>query len=368
MKLTLQAGLALMACVLVGACGGSSNEKVSCAKAATSATACGGIAGLYAAAKAEGQVNVIGLAPDWVNYGAIIENFKVAFPGIQVNSVNPNAFSQEEIDAIKAGGGGAPDVVDLGLKVALANDSLFVPYKVATWDDIPASLKAPTGAWFSSYGGYMGIGYDSTRVPGGTISSVADLLGPGFRSKVTLPGDPARSNQALNGLIMASVASGETRVDHVSKGVDFFHQLKVAGNFVPATGTTVTVKSGQTSVLIEWDYVSANHVKDVSGWRIFVPSNAVIGGYYTQAINKAAPHPAAARLWEEFLFSDAGQNFWLKGGVHPVRQAALEKSGQIDAFALAALPQVKGKVLFPTAEQQATASAYISSTWSQAIG
>src|SRR5258708_13191179 len=146
-------GMAVVTCVLVGACGGSSNEKVWCAKAPRPATACGGIAGLYAAAKAEGQVNVIGLAPDWVNYGAIIENFKVAFPGIQVNSANPNAFSQEEIDAVKVRGSGAPDVVDLGLKVALANDSLFAPYKVASWDDIPASLKAPTVPRFSSYGG-----------------------------------------------------------------------------------------------------------------------------------------------------------------------------------------------------------------------
>jgi len=119
--------------------------------------------------------------------------------------------------------------------------------------------------------------------------------------------------------------------------------------------------------LFEWAFPSASHVKDVSGWRIFVPSNAIIGGYYTQAVNKAAPHPAAARLWEEYLFSDLGQNLWLKGGAHPVRQAALDKSGAIDPVALAVLPKVKGQALFPTAEQQAAASAYLASKWSQAI-
>lgn len=356
-----------MAFVLVAACGGQSPGPVSCAKAATSATGCGGIAGLYAAAKAEGQLNVIALASDWVNYGAIIENFKVAFPGINVNSANPNAFSQDEIDAVRAGGGGAPDVVDLSLKVAQANDSLFAPYKVATWDDIPTSVKAPTGAWFSSYGGYMSIGYDSTRVPGGTISSVADLIGPGYKGRVALTGDPTKSNQALNALIMASVANGGT-VDDVGKGVDFFHRLKLAGNFVPGSATIATIKSGKASVVFEWDYLSAPHVKDVPSWSVFVPSNAIIGGYYTQAINKNAPHPAAARLWEEFLFSDLGQSLWLKGGAHPVRQAAMEKSGQIDAAAPAALPKVKGTVLFPTAEQQAAAGAYVSSHWSQAVG
>jgi putative spermidine/putrescine transport system substrate-binding protein len=360
--------MAVMACVLLGACGGSSNEKVSCAKAATSAAACGDIAGLYAAAKAEGQVNVIALAPGWVNYGAIIDTFQVAFPGIKVNSASPNAVSQEEIDAIThpSASTGPPDVVDLRLGIAQANASLFAPYRVARWSDIPTSLKADTGVWFSSYGGYMSIGYDPAKVPGGAINSVADLVGTGFRGKVALTGDPTKSNQALNALIMASVANGGS-IDDVSKGVDFFHRLKVAGNFVPGSATIATVKSGRASVLLEWDYVSASHVKDVPGWTVLAPSNAIIGGYYTQAINKAAPHPAAARLWEEYLFSDLGQNLWLKGGAHPVRQAALDKSGAIDPVALAVLPKVKGQALFPTAEQQAAASAYLASKWSQAI-
>jgi putative spermidine/putrescine transport system substrate-binding protein len=362
-----QLGVVVMACVLVGACGGNAPPPpCSGVKTAAAAAACAGIAGMYKAAKAEGQLNVIALPRNWVNYGAIIDAFQAKYPGINVNSTTPNAVSQEEIDAINKGGAGAPDVVDLALKVAVTNASLFAPYKVATWDEIPPALKSATGVWVSSYGGFMSVGYDSAKVPGGTIESLADLLGPGFKGKVTLPGDPTQSNQALNGVILASIASGGS-VDEVNKGVDFFHRLKVAGNFAPGTGTSASVKSGQTSVLIEWDYVSANHIKDVPGWRIFAPSNANVGGYYTQAINKAARHPAAARLWEEFLFSDAGQSLWLKGGLHPVRQSALVNSGQVDAFTLAALLQVKGKVWFPSAEQQAAASVYLTSNWSKAI-
>ena len=61
-----------------------------------------------------------------------------------------------------------------------------------------------------------------------------------------------------------------------------------------------------------------------------VPQNAVYGGFYVQAINKDAPHPAAARLWEEFLYSDQGQNLWLAGGARPVRADAMTKAGTID--------------------------------------
>ncbi len=361
--------LVVVALVVVAACGGTSNTSSSCnAKSAKSAADCGGMDALVTAAKAEGKLNVIALPPDWANYGAIITGFKAKY-NIDVTSANPNGSSQQEVDAItqQAGTSSAPDVVDVGLKVALANVALFAPYKVATWGDVLDGQKEATGLWVQDYGGFMGIGYDPTKVPGGAINSVADLLGSGFKGKVALAGDPTQSNQALNGVIMAAVANGGS-LDDVSKGVDFFHQLKVANNFVPVIGTAATVKAGQTPVLFEWDYLSTSHGKDVSGWKIFVPTNATIGGYYAQAINKDAPHPAAARLWEEYLYSDEGQNLWLKGGARPVRQAAMEKSGKIDATAAAALPKATGTPQFPTDAQSTKAGAYLSANWSKAIG
>ena len=360
-----QLGLAVVAFLVVAACGSSPGATASCnAKTATSATDCGGLDGLVTAAKAEGALNVIALPPDWANYGAVIAGFTAKY-GIPINSANPNGSSQDEVNAFD-GTSNAPDVVDVGQAVALANTAKFAPYKVATWNDIPAGAKEATGLWFNDYGGYMGIGYDSTKVPGGVINSVADLLGSGFRSKVALAGDPTKSNQGLNGVIMAGVANGGS-LDDVSKGVAFFKQLKQAGNYVPVVGTAATVKLGQTPVLFEWDYLSTSHGKDVSSWKIFVPSNAIIGGYYSQAINKAAPHPAAARLWEEYLYSDAGQNLWLKGGARPVRMAAMVTAGTIDTAAAAALPAVNGTPQVPSGDQTSKASAYVVANWSAAV-
>ena len=54
---------------------------------------------------------------------------------------------------------------------------MFAPYKVATFDDIPATLKDPNGTWVNDYGGYMSIGYDSAKVPDRS-TAVADLLKP----------------------------------------------------------------------------------------------------------------------------------------------------------------------------------------------
>ncbi|HUZ86905.1 MAG TPA: ABC transporter substrate-binding protein [Candidatus Baltobacterales bacterium] len=369
-SLTRQLGLAVVAFVLVAACGsstggGSASCSESTAKTATSASACGGMDALVAAAKSEGKLNVIALPPDWANYGAIISGFTAKY-GIAITSNNPNGSSQDEVNAVTQLGTSsrAPDVLDIGMAVALANTADFAPYKVATWNDILDSQKEPTGLWFQDYGGYMSVGYDSSKVP--TITSLSDLLGSAFKGKVALNGDPTQANAALNGVMMASLANGGS-LDDISKGVDFFHQLKQAGNFVPVQATTATVKNGTTPVVFDWDYLSAAHGTDVPTWKVFVPNNAVLGGYYAQAINKNAPHPAAARLWEEYLYSDEGQNLWLKGLARPVRMAAMQKAGTIDQTAAAALPPVTGTPVFLSASQATAASAYLASHWSAAI-
>jgi len=360
-----QLGLAVVALILVAACGsstGGGTASCSSAKTATSVADCGGLSGLEAAANAEGKLNVIALPRDWANYGAVLDGFAAKYPSIKITSDNPTGSSQDEVNAVQQLGASsrAPDVLDIGMSVALANVTLFAPYKVATWNDILAAQKEPTGLWFQDYGGYMSIGYDSSKVP--AVTSVADLLGSGFKGKVALNGDPTKANAALNGVMMASLANGGS-VDDISKGVDFFHQLKVKGNFVPVQATTATVKNGTTPVVLDWDYLSATHGTDVPTWKVFVPSNAILLDFYAQAVSKTAPHPAAARLWEEYLYSDAGQNLWLKGLARPVRMAA----GKIDATAAAALPPANGTPIRLTPDQATAAKTYLAAHWAAAI-
>jgi len=365
-----QIGLAAGALVVLAACSppssnGTGSSASGGAATAKSASDVGGMNALVTLAKKEGTLNVIALPPDWANYGAVIDGFKAKY-GLTVNSANPNGSSQDEVNAVKqqAGTDRAPDVLDIGMAVALANTDQFTPYQVSTWADIPDSQKESTGVWVQDYGGYMSIGYDSSKVP--TITSVQDLLKPEFKGKVALNGDPTKANAALNGVMMVSLANGGS-LDDISKGVDFFHQLKQKGNFVPVQATTATVKNGTTPVVLDWDYLSATHGTDVKSWKVFVPNDAVLGGYYAQAINKAAPHPAAARLWEEYLYSDEGQNLWLKGGARPVRMAAMTTAGTIDAAAAAALPPVTGTPVFLSPSQATAANAYLAANWAKAI-
>ncbi|MGM1059517.1 ABC transporter substrate-binding protein [Saccharothrix sp. Mg75] len=366
-------GTGAAALALVAACG-TPPPKDGAADGAPAATAqsaaeFGGLDKLVEAAKAEGRLNVIALPPDWANYGEIISAFEAEY-GIEVDSAQPDASSQDEINAAEQlkGGDRAPDVFDLGLNVALANTGVFAPYRVETWADIPDELKEPSGLYYGDYGGFMSIGYDASKVPAPT--SVKDLLKPEYQGKVALNGDPTQAGAAFSGVVMASLGNGGS-ADDIAPGVEFFKQLKAAGNFLPVDPSPATIESGQTPVVVDWDYTNAAQTAKLAGkadWRVVVPRDAQVGAYYNQAVNKDAPHPAAARLWQEFLYSDEGQNLFLKGLSRPVRMDAMEKAGTLDAAAAAKLPETGGEQVFLTQQQSDEAKRVLSSTWAQAVG
>jgi putative spermidine/putrescine transport system substrate-binding protein len=352
--------------VLIAACsgGGSAN---SAAKTATNAAALGGMDKLVEAANAEGALNVIALPPEWANYKGVIAAFKAKYPKIKVDEQQPDANSQQEIDAAKnnAGTDKAPDVFDLGVSVALANTATFAPYQVAAFGDIPAQLKDPTGLWVSDYAGFMSVGCDTKKVA--APATVADMLKPEYKGMIALNGNPKTAAAGLNGVLMAALANGGS-ADDISKGVTFFDQLNTAGNLLPVDPTPATIASGQTPCVIDWEYNNAALTKDLAGkgidWKVSVPSDsAPVAAYYLQAINKDAPHPAAARLWEEFLYTPEAQNEWLKGFARPILQEKMVKDGTIDQAALGALAQATGTPVVMTQDQAKKAGEYVAANW-----
>jgi putative spermidine/putrescine transport system substrate-binding protein len=256
-------------------------------------------------------------------------------------------------------------VFDLGQSVALANTSMFAPYKVVNFDDIPAAFKDADGTWVNDYGGYMSIGYDSAKVP--PVTRIEDLLKPEYRGKVALNGDPTQAGAAFSGVLMVALSQGGS-ADDIAPGVEFFRKLKQAGNFLPVDPTPATIESGQTPVVLDWNYLNAATTAKLPSWQVFVPQNALVAGYYYQAINKDAPHPAAARLWQEFLYSDGGQNLYAAGGVRPVRADQMLAAGTIDKASVSKIPVIDGPVTVPSPDQTDKATKYLSENWAKAIG
>jgi putative spermidine/putrescine transport system substrate-binding protein len=339
-------------------------------KTATSMADFGGMDGLVAAAKAEGKLNVIALPPDWANYGEVIKAFQAKYPDIEIDQQQPNASSADEITAAKtnAGTDAAPDVFDLGTSVTLANTNVFAPYKVAAWDDIADVSKESTGLWVNDYTGIMAVGYDASTY--GDVTSLDQLLDPKFKGVVALNGNPTEAGTAFNGVVMAALANGGS-LDDISKGVEYFQKLKDAGNLFTGDATPATVQSGETGVLFDWTYNQVGYAAKLKAqgadWKYFVPEGAALGSYYNQAINADAPHPAAARLWEEFLYSPDAQNLWLKGAANPVLQESMVKAGTIDQAALDALP-TKETPQVQTADQIKASGEYLTANWPKVGG
>ncbi len=335
------------------------------AKDATSAADMGGVDAVCAAGKAEGTVNLIATPPDWANYGQMITDFTNKY-GIKVVSDQPDAGSQDEINTAKqlAGTGRQPDIFDLGTAVALANTDIYAPYKVATWADIPDANKEATGLWTNNYTGFQTIGYDASL---GDITKVADLADPKYKGKVALNGDPLKAGAAFNGVVLAALANGGS-ADDIAPGVAFMKKLADMGNLLPVDPAPATIASGQTPIVIDWSYNNGPQIavlqpKGIT-WKVVVPSDAPpVASFYNSAVNKDAAHPAAARCWMEYIFSDAGQNTWLKGSAIPVRLAAMQKAGTVDQAAFAALNPPTTTPVMLTQAQTDAAKTYLTDNW-----
>ena len=357
--------VALLALGLTGCAGTEAPAGDVDAATATSADAFGGIDGLVAAAEAEGELNVIALPDNWANYGAIKAAFEDKYD-IVINDADPDISSAEEIAAADnlKGQDTAPDVFDLGTTVTLDSLDYFAPYQVANWDEIPADNKESTGLYVNDYTGSMSIGYDSNSVP--APASLDDLLKPEYKGAVALNGDPTQAGAALAAVGLATVQEGGT-LDDFTPGIDFFGELNDAGNFIPVDATAATIASGETKVVFDWSYNNLSVAATVDGWKVTTLEGPVYTSFYNQAINKDAPHPAAARLWQEFLFSAEAQNLFIVGGAYPVTLAALEEAGTVDQDALDTLGVLEGDLVTPTADQAEAAAALLAEKWAAAI-
>jgi putative spermidine/putrescine transport system substrate-binding protein len=319
-------------------------------------------------AKKEGQLNVIALPHDWANYGEIISAFKKKY-GLKMDEASPNGSSAQENQAVRSlkGDSRAPDVVDVSPSFAVdgTKEGLYTKYKVAGFKTIPGNMKDSRGYWYGDYWGAISIGYNTNLVKPAP-KKFSDLLNSAYRNKVALNGSPLTSGSAVAGVFAAAIANGGSIRD-VGPGIEFFRRLKKEGNFIPIQATPQTVASGQTPIVIDWDYLNLAYGKEfpAAAWKTALPSDGVYGAFYCQAVSASAPHPNAARLWEEFLYSDQAQLLWLKGYSHPARFQNLAKRKKIPAALLRALPSpaLYAKVKFATAAQQTAAKAKIAAEW-----
>jgi putative spermidine/putrescine transport system substrate-binding protein len=361
--------LLLVAAFVLSACATATTQ----APATVQATAPSAMDALIAAAKTEGTLTTIALPHDWCNYGAVITGFKAKY-GLAVNELNPDGASGDEVEAIKANeankGPQAPDVIDVGFSFGASSKAanLLMPYKVATWDTIPATAKDADGYWYGDYYGVMAF-LINTDVQPKVPQDWSDLLDPAYKGQIALSGDPRVSNQAIQAVFASALANGGS-LDNAQPGLDFFAKVQQAGNLVPLISNNGLVSKGETPVRITWDYNGLAAIDSFAGnpkATLVIPKTGRFAGVYVQAISAYAPHPNAAKLWMEYLYSDEGQLLWMAGYCHPIRETDLRARNVVPADLAAKLPDVSGAV-FPTLDQLTAANTLITGKWDSVVG
>jgi putative spermidine/putrescine transport system substrate-binding protein len=333
---------------------------------------------LIAAARQEGQLTVIALPHDWCGYGAMIPAFEKKY-GIKINELNPDAGSGDEVEAIKANKGNkgpqAPDVIDVGLSFgpSAKADGLLQPYKVSTWQDIPDSAKDADGYWYGDYYGVLSFEVNADmidKVP----TDWPDLLKSDYKNAVSLAGDPRSANQAIQAIYAAGLSGTKGDASKsADAGLKYFAQLNKSGNFVPVIGKAASLAQGTTPIIVRWDYnalADRDTLKGNPKVQVVVPKTGVVAGVYVQAISAFAPHPNAAKLWMEYLYSDEGQVAWLTGYCHPIRYNQLVAAKKVPQALLDKLPPAAAykTAVFPTLQQQDAYKDTITRHWDEVVG
>jgi len=330
---------------------------------------------LISKAKAEGKMQAIGIPPEWADYSEMLAGYSSKYVSVQYKA-EAEYSSAQEVEVFKNSVHHPHgDIADVGFVWGpkVIQQGLVSPYKHSHWGDVPNNLKDPAGNWCVEYWGAQSfvINTDIVKNP---PTSFAELLSGNYKNMVGIDGDPRQATDALMAVYSAALAKSGNTTD-IQPGIDYFAALKKNGNFTPARASLANMTKGEVAIGIMWDYLGLGFRDSLAGksnLKVVIPSDGALAGPYVLIINKTAPDPFAARLWSEYLFSDEGQLFFLKGYAHPVRYQALQAAGKIPADLAAKLPSSDqyANVKFVTDINELTnATNTLNSNWqSQVLG
>ena len=276
------------------------------------------LAPLEEGAKKEGQIVSYGMSDDWVNLGNIWKTIETRYG---VTHTDTDMTSAEQITHLLAEKN-APvmDVADIGYDSLgnLLDNNLAMEYRNIYWDKIPDNFKDPQGRWAIAYWGAISFLVNKDKVQN-IPQSWDDLLKPEYKDMICSR-DPRTSTYATGSVLAAAYAHGGGE-NNVQPGLDFFKQLRDSKNWREGVVLNVaSVQKGECPISIVYDFDGFNK-RDATGLplEVVIPKDATVGMLFAEYISAVAPHPNAAKLENNFLFSDEGQIMLATGYAHPGR-------------------------------------------------
>ena len=304
---------------------------------------------LEAKARAEGRVVSVGMPDDWANWRGTWADLQKLYG---LAHVDTDMSSAEEIAKIEAERSNATvDIGDVGFEfgaIAKAR-GITQAYKPSTWEQIPAWAKDADGHWAVAYTGTIAFAVNTKRVAK-PPHSWQELFAGGpqgpYRVSIGEVGRAAQSNAAV---LAAAIALGGSETQ-LQAALAQFAKLAKAQRLSTVNAAPALMERGEADVFLLWDFNALSYrdkIPNAADYVVLIPSDGSVTSGYTTLLNKNAPHPHAALLTREFIFSDAGQFNLARGHARPIRIDSLKLPPDLQAQLLDPAQYKSARVVKP---------------------
>ena len=310
--------------------------------------------GLEEAARAEGEVNSVGMPDSWANWKDTWQDLEKKYG---LKHMDTDMSSAQEIAKFAAEKDNATaDIGDVGAAFGpiAVQQGVTQAYKPSTWEQIPEWAKDKDGHWMLAYTGSIAFIVNKQLVDKAP-TSWAELKDGKYKVDI---GDVSAAAQAVNGVLAAAIANGGDETN-IQPGLDYFAEIAKQGRLSLSNPTIQTLERGEVEVGVVWDFngLSYRDQIDPSRFEVLIPSDGSVISGYTTIINKWAKHPNAAKLAREYILSDAGQINLAKGNARPIRAEHLTLPADVQAKLLSNEQYAKVKPIENAEAWEATSKA-----------
>ena len=268
-------------------------------------------------AKKEGHVESVGMPDSWANWG---ESWQELTAEYGITHADTDMSSAEELNMFE-NEKDAPtkDIGDVGLAFtseAITRD-LVQGYKTSYWDAVPDWAKGPDGLWMIAYTGATTFIYNEDITDDAAPTSWADVRAGTY--KITIGDVIGGATGQANVLSTAYAFGGD--MDNLDPAFEFWAEMARAGRIDQGDILLQRIQAGEVQLGVTWSYNALTYRNETPNYTftVGVPQDGAILSGYASVINKYAPHPFAAALAREYIFSDEGQINLAKAGAVPTR-------------------------------------------------
>jgi len=266
--------------------------------------------------------------PEWADWGTQLKTIKEK-TGISVPPDNKNS-GQTLAQLVAEKASPVADIAYYGVTFGIQakKEGVAAPYKPQGWDEIPAGLKDPEGAWFTIHSGTLGFMVNVDALKGKPVpKSWKDLLNPTYKGMIGYL-DPASAFVGYVGAVAVNQAMGGT-LDNFDKAIGYFKDLQKNQPIVPKQTSYARVLSGEIPILLDYDFNAYRaKYKDKANVAFVIPAEGTVVVPYVMSLVNKGPNPANGKKVLDFVMSNDGQAIWANAYLRPVRASAISKEAQ----------------------------------------